>query len=151
VPDPLGASQLRGRPVGGGPTLYERRHTAPRLIDLQLKEDQHRLPPDNGVARLCAHRRALRDYIHRLDDPSAQSLLHSVLAVEAREAEAREAAQKQQRMHAQMQLTCEKLRRQLGATAARSSFPTSPVRSRSAAVDLEADIPPGLDDDAVES
>jgi hypothetical protein len=66
---------------------------------------------------------------------SAQSLLHSVLAefdalqfelaeggmaqmlarvrVEASEAEAREATQKQQRMRAQMQLTCANLRRQL--------------------------------------
>jgi hypothetical protein len=34
----------------------------------------HCLPPDN------AHRRALRDFIHSLDDPSARSLLHSVLA-----------------------------------------------------------------------
>jgi hypothetical protein len=51
-----------------------------------------------------------------------------VRAVQAREAEAQEAAQKQQRMHAQMQLTCEKLRR--SSTAAWSSFPTSPSRTR---------------------
>jgi hypothetical protein len=38
-----------------------------------------------------------------------------VRVVEASEAEAREAAQKQQRMHAQMQLTCENLRRQLNS------------------------------------
>jgi hypothetical protein len=74
-PGPLGASRLR-RPVGGGSTLEQRRHNA-RLIDLQLKEELHRLPPNNRVARLGTHRRALRDYIHSLDDPSrAQSLRH---------------------------------------------------------------------------
>jgi hypothetical protein len=89
---------------------------------LQLKEELHRLPPDNRVTRFGAHHRALRDYIHSRDDPSAQSLLsvlaeHDALqfervrdemaqmlarmrAVEAREAEAWEAAQKQQRMRA---------------------------------------------------
>jgi ATPase subunit of ABC transporter with duplicated ATPase domains len=90
-----------------------------------------------------------------------------VRAVEAREAQARKAAQKQQRMHAQMQLTCEKL----------SSFATSPAteqqhqarldareraqptnwtvpllpRRGGCSVDVEAYIPPTLDDDAVES
>jgi hypothetical protein len=72
---PLGASRLRGRAVGGGSTLEQRRHTA-QLIDLQLKEELHRLPPNNRVARFGAHRRALLDYIRSLDDPSAQSLRH---------------------------------------------------------------------------
>jgi hypothetical protein len=54
--------------------------------------------------------------IERVGKGMAQ-MLARVRAMEAREAEAREAAlgsgAEQQRMHAQMQLTCEKLRRQL--------------------------------------
>jgi hypothetical protein len=56
--DPLGASRLRGRPVSGGPPW--RRH----------KGGAAPPAPDNRVVRLGAHRRALRDYIHSLDDPA---------------------------------------------------------------------------------
>jgi hypothetical protein len=58
-------------------------------------------------------------------------MLAGVRAVDAREAEAREAAQKHHlRTHAQMQLPCEKLRRQLNNCTELLS--TSPSRTRSA-------------------
>jgi hypothetical protein len=133
----LGAGSRGGvaKPLTGGPTAEEMRLVA-RDLDLRLKEDLARTPSDNRIARLGIHRRALSDFIDTQRDPSAKSLLSSVLAeydalhfesigsemaemlervraAEAREVAVREQLQTQQRRNAQLHLDRENLRRKL--------------------------------------
>uniref|UniRef100_A0A7S1PMS3 Uncharacterized protein n=2 Tax=Neobodo designis TaxID=312471 RepID=A0A7S1PMS3_NEODS len=135
MPRPRSAASMRGAPIVPAASAIERRQSA-RDIELALREDLARLPPDSKVARLTVHRRALCDYADSLDDECARSLLMSVVHeydalrfervdeemqslvervrdVQHSQEQSRELLRRQQRANGELTLEIENLRRQL--------------------------------------
>ena len=135
LPRPRSALAMRGPPIIDATPAEVRRQTA-RDIELRLREELARLPPNSKIARLTVHRRALSDYADSLDDGCARSLLESVMCeydslrfervdeemgamvdrvreAQAARQEATEVLRRQQRANGELTLELENLRRQL--------------------------------------